>query len=385
MELRDLPVQWDLSELSEKPKIFPAEGFESPDVTPLFVENEPWRGTDTRFFAWMGVPTVDSGKTCPGMVLLHGGGGTAYQEWVRIWNQRGYAAIAIDQCGCVPEGVLGQGDGVKPVRHPHGGPPGWQASFGQITEPLGDQWQFHAVSAALRAHSLLAAQPEVDPDRIGVTGISWGGYMTSIMAGVDRRYRFAVPVYGCGFLGDNSTWRDNQFPDMNPDHVAKWLDRWDPSHYLKEATCPMLWVSGTNDFAYPLDSLRKSHRAVRGESSLCVRVEMPHGHVAGWTPKEIGVFADQHVNGGAPLPRITNQGRDGDVLFCDVESNRPIAKAEIVYTRATGYWQDRKYNVLPAEIDKSRVQAKIPKLATVAFLYVQDDRDCLASSEFVKL
>jgi hypothetical protein len=62
------------------------------------------------------------------------------------------------------------------------------------------------VTAALNAHSLLAAHPAVDADRIGLTGISWGGYMTCVVAGVDPRYKFAVPVYGCGFLALNSAW-----------------------------------------------------------------------------------------------------------------------------------------------------------------------------------
>ena len=29
------------------------------------------------------------------MVLVHGGGGTAFKEWVEKWNARGYAAISI--------------------------------------------------------------------------------------------------------------------------------------------------------------------------------------------------------------------------------------------------------------------------------------------------
>jgi hypothetical protein len=36
------------------------------------------------------------------MVLIHGGGGTAFADWVRLWTGRGYAAIAMDLCGCVP-------------------------------------------------------------------------------------------------------------------------------------------------------------------------------------------------------------------------------------------------------------------------------------------
>ena len=52
--------------------------------------------------------------------------------------------------------------------------------------------------------SLLAAQPEADPDRIGITGISWGGYLTCIVAGLDGRLKLAVPLYARGKLGAGS-------------------------------------------------------------------------------------------------------------------------------------------------------------------------------------
>jgi hypothetical protein len=32
--------------------------------------------------------------------------------------------------------------------------------------------------------------PGVDPDQIGITGISWGGIITSLMAGMDKRLNF---------------------------------------------------------------------------------------------------------------------------------------------------------------------------------------------------
>jgi hypothetical protein len=38
----------------------------------------------------------EPGRKVPGIVLLHGGGGTAFESWVKLWVDRGYAAIAID-------------------------------------------------------------------------------------------------------------------------------------------------------------------------------------------------------------------------------------------------------------------------------------------------
>ena len=92
---------------------------------------------------------------------------------------------------------------------------------------------------------MLATRPEVDRERIGITGISWGGYLTCIVAGIDDRLKCAVPVYGCGFLGDNSAWVD-RLAKMPAAQSKLWLDEFDPSKYLGGATCLMLFVNGTN-------------------------------------------------------------------------------------------------------------------------------------------
>lgn len=374
------PVAWPLATLCRPPATFPAPEFSAPGVRALFYESVPYRGKPTRVFAWLGMPELPPGRTCPGVVLLHGGGGTAFDEWVRRWNARGYAAIAMDLCGCVPAQPVVH-DGVPHQRHDQGGPPGWDASFSRTTDPVEDQWTFHAVAAALVAHSLLAAQPGVDAGRIGVTGISWGGYLTSIVAGVDARLKAAVPVYGCGFLGMDSCWNDNTFPALPAEQVRRWLELWDPSVYLPQARAPLCWISGTNDFAYPLSALQKSYNLPPGPRTLCVRVEMPHSHVDGWAPAEIGVFMDSLLRGGEPLPSLGRQGRDGNTVWANFTSAHPIQRAEICFTRALGHWTDRKWNVLPATFDAGtgRVEAELPRHTTAWFLNIFDDRGCVAS------
>lgn len=344
----------------------------------FYYEGEPYRGKPTRVFAYYGAPKVEPGKKVPGMVLIHGGGGTAFDRWVRVWTERGYAAIAMDLCGCVPKGTYGKWE-----RHEQGGPPGWQASFDQIDEPTGDQWPYHAVAAIARGHSLLRSFPEIDAERIGATGISWGGYLTCLTAGVDTRFRFAVPVYGCGYLGDNSAWLP-QFEKMGSEKAARWLKQWDPSVFLPRAKLPLLWVNGTNDFAYPMDSWQKSYRLPKGPRTLCLRVRMPHGHgPAGENPEEIHAFANSILTEGPPLARIVDQGRTGTDVWAKFESTQPIVKAELNFTRDTGKWQGRKWESIPADVDtaKRRVSAKLPEGATVWYLNVFDEKEHAVSSE----
>ena len=343
----------------------------------LFYVGVPFRKRPTRVFAYYGAPKAAAGTKLPAMVLVHGGGGTAFDAWVRLWNSRGYAALAMDLCGCVPVGSYGNWK-----RHDAGGPPGW-GGFDQIDWPPEDQWTYQAIGNIILGHSLLRSFPEVDPERIGVTGISWGGYLTCIVSGVDPRFRFAVPVYGCGFLGENSVWMP-QFQQMGAEKSARWLRWWDPSVYLRQTKMPMLWVTGTNDFAYPMDSLQKSYRLPQGPRTLCLRVRMPHGHGgAGENPAEIHAFAQNLLNRGAPLAKITGQGRSGDEVWATFESRSPVTRAELTYTCQTGKWQERKWETAAATVDRAnnKVTARLPQGVKVYYLNLIDQRNLAVSTE----
>jgi dienelactone hydrolase len=369
---------WDMNKLSKPPATHPAEGFSAEGMKAVFYEGPPFRGKPTRVFAWIGIPKVEPGQKVPGMVLVHGGGGTAFESWVRLWVDRGYAAIAMDTCGCVPKGTYGNWE-----HHESGGPPGW-GGWSQIDWPREDQWTYHAIADAILGHSLLRSLPEVDPDRVGLTGISWGGYLTCILAGVDPRLKFAVPVYGCGFTNEHGF--AGSVSGLGEAGAARWMRWWDPSVYLPNAPMPMCWVTGSNDFAYTFNSLQKSYRLPKAPRTLCIRLRMPHGHgAAGEGPKEIQVFADSLLKGGAPLPKITGQGRDGAQVWATFESRAAVAKAELNYTKDTGKWQDRKWEAVPAQLAEGRATASLPEGTTVYYLNLFDERECAVSTEHEEL
>lgn len=365
---------WDLEQLWRPPQTWPAAGYDQEGVRAIFYEGLSFRGRPTRVFAYLGLPDTATGQKLPGMVLVHGGGGTAYAEWVRLWTARGYAAIAMDTCGQLP-----QQHGGEPVRHELGGPSGW-GGWGQLDWPREDQWTYHAVADALLAHSLLRSLPQVDPERIGVTGISWGGYLTCIIAGVDRRLKLAMPVYGCGH------YLDTQFAanvrEQGQVGAERWLQWWDPANYLKHARLPMLWVTGTNDFAYWLPALQKSYRSAPGPHTLCVTLRMGHSHTDGWTPEELYVFADWVLRGGVPLPHITGWGREGDAAWVTFESRTAIQRAELLYTcSCDAQWPEREWFALPAHVRVGRATATLPEGTTVWFINLIDERGLTVSSE----
>ncbi len=370
---------WNLDELTTVPEMHTTEEFVSDtDIKAIFYDGLKWKGKQTKVFAWIGIPKGRSDEPLPAMVLIHGGGGTAFYEWVKLWNERGYAAIAMDLCGCVPKGVYGNWN-----RHKDGGPPGW-GGFEQIDWKIEDQWTYHAVSDIILAHSLIASFQEVDPNRIGMTGISWGGYLTCIVSGLDNRFRFAVPVYGCGFLGVNSCWLPT-FQAMGEEKAKKWLNLWDPSNYLKNTTMPTLWVTGTNDFAYPLDSVQRSYRATKGNYTLCIRLRMPHGHGgAGENPEEIHSYANSYLKNGTSLAKIIDYGVDKDILWVNFKSTTEINRAEILFTKDSGEWFNREWYSEPANIDKNTASAVLPEGATVYYINLINKDELVVSSEHIE-
>lgn len=366
-----------MESLASVPRVQPDGQRSVEDVQAIFYEGLPWKGRPTRVFAYYGLPAVQSGEQVPAIVLVHGGGGSAFIPWVKLWLSRGYAAIAMDTCGC----ISGGGHENHP-RHADGGPAGW-GGFDQVGEPAEDQWTFHAVTAVIRAHSLIRSFPQVDPARIGITGVSWGGYLTCIAAGIDHRFAFAAPVYGCGFLTENSNWL-GEFKKMNPGSAQRWERLWDPSIYLPRVKCPMLWVNGTNDFAFPMDSWQKSYRQPQSPRTLALRVRMAHGHGgAGENPPEIHAQAEALFRGTSPLPQITRCDHEANVVSVRFESRELITKAELNYTADTGPWLDRYWHSLPAELYAAAglATAVLPAFTTVYYLNLFDAQDRVVSSE----
>jgi hypothetical protein len=135
-EERRVQIPWKINDLAKPPRVFPATGFEEEGVQAIFYEGLPWQGKPTRVFAYLGIPERAEGERVPGMVLAHGGGGTAIARWVRLWVSRGYAAISMDTCGATP----GEEHNKHP-RHEWGGPPGW-GGFDKVEEPITDQWTY---------------------------------------------------------------------------------------------------------------------------------------------------------------------------------------------------------------------------------------------------
>ena len=137
----------DLKMLSKAPEIewINKKG----NIYTLLYKSVDYEGSPTQVFAYYSNPDLIMGKKqgngkFPGVVLVHGGGGKAFKEWVEKWAADGYAAIAMDLSG-------NDGDGKKLGQA--GADQSEVNKFQKIEKGnLRNVWSYHAVASVIIAH-----------------------------------------------------------------------------------------------------------------------------------------------------------------------------------------------------------------------------------------
>ncbi|MBL7218492.1 MAG: alpha/beta fold hydrolase [Phycisphaerae bacterium] len=369
---------WDTAALSAVPKVYATKKCPAPPMRAFFYEGADYKGQPTHVFAYYAAP---EGKApaggWPAVVCAHGGGGTAYPDWVKQWNKYGYAAISMDLEGHLPDKRAHKNAG--PARR------NW---FSDIGLPDKEQWFYHAVADVIRANSLLRSFKEINPRKIGLAGISWGGTIAATVAGVDSRFAFVVPIYGCGFLHESDNEGITQWfsrKNMTPAQYLDYRTKWDPAAHLCYAKMPMYWVNGSNDGTFPMDIFQRSALATAGPSLLHVRFRWMHGHSPGWRRRDVYAFTGSIVKGAPPLPTAARPTLEAKTRRVSTRTTGKIFRAALCYTTGGGKWQRRYWENAACEIGEKEVTSVLPKGATVFYFNVKDKDGNLVSSEFVEI
>ena len=215
-------------------------------IQALFYEGMAYHGKSTRVFAYLGVPNGAERAPVPAVVLVHGGGGHAYYEWVRRWVAKGYAAIAMDTEGYFPadayKGLAGGFEGEPPETYTrfdasdaYASIPSAAIAGVRVCEhpdtPLEDQWLYHAVSVVLMAQTVLKNDSRVQADRIGICGISWGSVISSIAIGQGSGFAFAVNIYGSAYLEHSLAGIMQAYHRISPENYQS------PTATVQNITC----------------------------------------------------------------------------------------------------------------------------------------------------
>jgi dienelactone hydrolase len=183
-----------------------------------------------------------AGQQLPAVLHIHGGGQTASPEWLRFWGRRGYAALAFDFCGKWPGrekftdwGELTQGNMAMPG----------DKLMAIEPSPRESSWYLWA-RVSRRALTALAAQDEVDRERLGIFGISVGGSLVWPVAATDSRVKAACAIYGVGYTTYPVDFSEAD-PQASDPKTKLWRATMEPESYAPLVRCPLLFLNSTND------------------------------------------------------------------------------------------------------------------------------------------
>ena len=172
------------------------------------------------------------------------GAKTGFQERYLWYPANGFALLVVDPLG------FGEISGIHPGTNRLNR---WDwLSLGYT--PAGvEVWN------AMRALDWLATRPEVDPARIGVTGISGGGVMTQFLAALDERVAVAAPSCSTYTIGSQAEL--DLVPQQCDCSFYPNLDRMDfPEILALIAPRPLMILGGRQDPIFPPAGFREAFR-----------------------------------------------------------------------------------------------------------------------------
>jgi len=219
-----------------------------------------FKGEKSRMAAFYTFP--EGVKDAPAIVWAHGGGQRADLEHGKHVAKYGYAMIDYNWGGReILEGIEKNTDwgAVDPSQGPQFYPGAKRKgtklnllpdehTIDPVLSPRNGNW-FLLAYAGRRAITFLEQQPEVDADKIGFTGFSMGGNITSYVS-IDPRLKAVVPmVGGAGFITADSPGLPNSGTARGfHDHVELFANTMESQSYYPLTTCPVLLLSASDDF-----------------------------------------------------------------------------------------------------------------------------------------
>lgn len=259
-----------------------------------FVASDGWR-----IEGWLlKPPDFDAARKYPLVLEIHGAAGEFgwpfYLEF-QVLASAGYIVFFLNQ-----RGSAGYGEGFLHA----------------YVEDVGGR-DFADITSAL--DTLLAGSRSVDPARIGVTGTSYGGFMTNWLIGQTDRFRAAVSRGSvCDFVSLTPTM-DLPYYGERVMGRTNWTDpdQWDrsPIKFVENIRTPLLLLHAEMDLRCPIyqahylfGALRLLQREVElvtfpEESHAVARVGRPDRRVE-HISRVVGWF-ERHMAASGPTPRAS--------------------------------------------------------------------------------
>lgn len=342
--------------------------FEKFEFTSRVVEGAPERVWG--IYAW-----PEGGRDLPAVFWCQGGMSAANRAFPRIFARKGYACLVIT----LPTKLRNAHRGVFDTSDPKNA---------NLTLLARDQ---------LRGITVLSQRPQVDTDRMGVAGASYGGVFATLIAGVDPRVQAGFSFFGAGnhALGTSLP----QFQRMTSlEDVAVWNRTFDPAFRLKQRAIPFLWGVAFNDNWFYFPAVAKTFMEAAGDGKrIAILPHWEHGFPPHIDQQLIDFFDTTVTKTRPPYNApgtLSVSASEGKTLAEFTWTGRnPVRKAEVVvsYGEPAGWlgWRGRAAFTFSAEIENGRARARIPipsrDVPLIAWGSITDQNRVLTSTAPVTL
>jgi len=219
-------------------------------VAPETISFKSFDGTDVEGWYYPPVGARPGERSTPMLLSIHGGPhggyGYAFNAGFQVQSGRGYATLALN-----PRGSSGYGQ-----------------AFSDGT--LGNWGGGDYKDLMAGVDHLLKVKPEIDPQRLGVLGGSYGGFMTNWVITQTPRFKAAVSsasvsnmvsFYATSLYQDLVHAEFDGFPWDGGNFERLW--RWSPLAHVKHATTPTLFIHGEQDNDVHITEAEQMYTALR--------------------------------------------------------------------------------------------------------------------------
>ncbi len=221
--------------------------------------------------AWVMRPAAfDPDRRYPALLWIHGGPHRAFSHafWheAQVYAAAGYAVVYTN-----PRGSQGYGE-----------------AFSRAVVADWGGGDYEDIMAGL--DEAPRRYPWIDPDRLGVMGISYGGYMTNWIIGHTDRFKAACAEgsisnvhtqFGTSDIGP--AWNPSEAGRVLPWEDPQWYVQHSPLTYAKNVTTPLLLIHAEHDLRCPIEQAEQMFVALKKLRREVVLVRVPdesHGLTA---------------------------------------------------------------------------------------------------------
>lgn len=274
-----------------------------------------FKGTPARLAAYYSFP--DNGLKNPAFVWSHGGGQRAERNRGIYFAKQGYATVDINWLGREMEKDIkdntdwGKVDPTQgPLFYPKALRKSWKMGFqpdehsiDPVLSPRNSNWFLLAV-AGRRAITFLEQQPEVDKNKLGFSGFSMGGMITSFNA-IDKRLKAVAPfVGGTGFKYKDLPGIERSSQAVFYKDLELFKNTMDSSAYWPHVDCPVMFITSSNDFHSTFERIYKSMSLLKHDNwRVAANIHANHGP----DPEQwilLNKWFDHYLKGSGPaLPQ----------------------------------------------------------------------------------